>query len=335
MKILKNNPLKARLRRWFDRRSPRQDQFSLGLSTIYVFFSPQGYLYLALLVITFTLGTNYGNNLVLSVFFYLVAVWLISAVATFLQLYQLTFEIKSVSLAQARSIAWVEFVVSTPAKPSRQIELGFDVDERLLAVLEPSEQALFEQNRQRVLANTGTHTTVRLPILTDKRGVMSLPRLSIRTTYPLGITQAWGYGFFARQALVYPAPKPFDGNALAQMTQLDDGAGGQLVAGTDDFDKLDSYVAGESLSRVSWSHVARGMGMLTKHFGDGVRPNETLDYYAVPALNHEDKLSNLAYVLLQKDPQNPFYLNLPSGQSPLGAGQAFIDECLIRLAKEP
>lgn len=327
--------LKVALRRWFDGHSPRQDSFELGLSTIYVFFSPQGYLYLALLAITFALGTNYGNNLVLGVFFYLMAVWLIASIATFLQLYELRFEIKSISLSHAHSIAWVELSVGSHAKPSRQIALSFDIDKDKLEALSAADRQYITEHAELVLTSTDSSASIRLPVVTGKRGVMSLPRLRIHSVYPLGITRAWSYGFFERQAFVYPMPRPFEGTStsIAQISDL--GSGGQLMVGTDDFDKLDTYVEGENLARVSWSHVARGMGMLTKHFGDGVLPNETLDYYVMPSMHHEERLEQLAYLLTKQDPNSPFFLNLPSGKSPLGMGQTFIDECLIRLAKEP
>ncbi len=56
-------------RQFFDKRTPRQDSFGLGLRNIYIFFSRQGWLFLLLLLVTFVTGTNYGNNLVLGLFF--------------------------------------------------------------------------------------------------------------------------------------------------------------------------------------------------------------------------------------------------------------------------
>lgn len=328
--------MKQRIRQWLNRRSPHQDQFGLGIHNIYVFFSRQGLLYLFLLIITFMVGTNYGNNLVLGLFFYLGSVWLMSAIVTFLQLSRLEFEFVATSPTPAHSIAWVRIAITSHSgTPARQIALAFDYNKDDLAKLSLADQATFNTHREQILAEVGKKTEISLPIITGKRGIMALPRLNIHSTYPLGITRAWAYGFFASPCFIYPAPKPVEGKSGYSQTLDDTGTGGRTVLGVDDFDRLDSYQEGESLASVSWGHVARGMGMLTKHFGDTVSPSETLDYYAMPAMHHEERLSELVFLLLKKEKHTPFSLILPSGKSPLGAGDGFVEECLVRLAKEP
>lgn len=328
--------MKQRLRHWFNKRSPHQDQFGLGIRTIYVFFSRQGLLYLFLLVITFVLGTNYANNLVLGLFFYLGSLWLISSILTFLQLSKLEFELIAIEPAPAHDIGFVQLQISSHSKlPARQIVLSFDYDKTHLEKLSPTKQSTFKQQQLQILPQVGKQNQITLPIITNTRGVMTLPRLNIHSTYPLGITRAWAYGFFKSTCFVYPTPKPVEGKLHQSLQSDNTGTGGQTIAGVDDFDRLDTYQQGENLSLVSWGHFARGMGMLSKHFGDSISPNEALDYYAMPAMHHEERLSQLAFLLLNKEPNTPFTLNLPSGKSPLGAGNDFIKACLIRLAKEP
>lgn len=328
--------MKAKIRRWFDDRAPRQDNFGLGIRTVYVFFSRQGLLFLFLLIITFATGTNYGNNLILGLFFYLGSIWLVSAIVTFLQLSKLNFTLIDIKLAPAHAITWVDFMLSSHSgTPARQITLSFDYHQDDLDKLSAQDKQVFLDNHSVTLANVKEPTTIRLPIITQNRGVMALPRLNIHSVYPLGITRAWSYGRFATPAIVYPSPKIFEGKSTHTAHLDDSGVGGQTIMGQEDFDKLDTYQEGENLSRVSWGHLARGMGMLTKHFGDTISPSETLDYYAMPAMHHEERLSELAYLLTKKEEHIPFALNLPSGKSPLGAGRAFINDCLIRLAKEP
>ncbi|MDO5051060.1 MAG: DUF58 domain-containing protein, partial [Moraxella equi] len=111
------------------------------------------------------------------------------------------------------------------------------------------------------------------PVYTPTRGVMTLPRLVISSRYPLGVMRAWAYVYLASPIFVYPkpTPPPFDWqNDKRAVASESDERSAISVAGQSDFEMLDEYQEGESLARVSWSHVARGVGMLTKHFGDSL-----------------------------------------------------------------
>ena len=107
-------------------------------------------------------------------------------------------------------------------------------------------------------------------------------------------------------------------------------------AGQEDFDQLDNYVPGESLARISWAHVARGQGLMSKRFVESVGQQQLLDYYQMPAVTHEEKLSQLRYgVDSLSQSQIAFQLRLPDGEGAIGEGQAFRQQCLLRLAKTP
>lgn len=75
---------------------------------------------------------------------------------------------------------------------------------------------------------------------------------------------------------------------------------------------------------------------MSKRFADPVGQEQLLDYYQMPALNHEDKLKQLRYGVAQLSQSNlPFRLRLPDGEGNLGQGSAFEQDSLIRLAKTP
>lgn len=148
---------------------------------------------------------------------------------------------------------------------------------------------------------------------------------------------SWAYARFASTAWVYPKPVAFDWQLIKNIrTGNNDENSNYYNKGQSDFDMLDEYVEGESLARVSWSHVARGMGMLTKHFADATGERWQLNYHDMPAIHHEDKLSELCYAVLQMHDNNtPFILNLPDISTDLGVGDEFKNECLLLLAKTP
>lgn len=317
---LATSTLNAKIHDFLMRRTPKSDQVSLGLKNVYVFFSKQGLLFALLLGITFIMGINYANNLVLGLCFYLFGMWLVAVFHTFVQISSLKIELMQTHLTKAGDVAWVEVVLSVKSRqPSRQIELWFEGAEAL---------RLSEVRH-------GTHVSLSVP--THQRGCMTLPRLCVQTTYPLGILKAWSYMYFKTPIWVYPKEEAFEyeQNILAKMP-TDAHTGAVSVGGQEDFERLDTYQAGENLSRVSWVHVARGSGMLTKHFGDPMGSRLSINYHDMPSPYHEQKLSQMVFVLLHMaHTEQTFEFVLPNQPVQEGRGRAFIQACLLSLAKAP
>lgn len=312
---------------------PTGDRFGFGVSNVFVFVSRQGLLFLLLLFVTFATGTNYANNLILGLFFYLLSLGLVCAVLTFLQLSSLRIELQKTALGQAGGLIWVELAITSHSKtPSRQVRLSFYEDNVTPPEgLSDSDKTRFLRERAVVLSSVKEAVSVCLPVIADKRGQVVLPKLRLSSTYPLGVVKAWAYGRFVSHAYAYPTPKMPP--SVAMGVNASSGAGQATQSGQSDFDKLDSYQAGESLARVSWGHLARGAGMLTKQFADGVATSSVLDYADMPASDHEGKLSQLCYLV--KNTKPPFALHLPSHKGQAGFDDAFIQQCLLYLAKEP
>ena len=325
---------KKMLARWFAKRAPRSDEAVLGIRNVYIFFSKEGLLFAVLLLITFVAGINYGNNLVLGLCFYLASIWLISFHVTFAHISGLQVRLLELTTAEVGEPVWATIEISSrSSKPRRQLHFVFDEQDG-----ERTPDAT--PHRPVTLPSIKETQTIRLPITTSKRGELILPRLQISTVYPLGIMRVWSYVYFARQTWVTPKPLTFDWQANSQSVRGDEQtSGGQYVAGQDDFDRLDDYVQGESLARVSWAHVARGQGMFTKHFADPVGHEQALDYAQMPSMHHEDKLRELAYGVKMLGRMGvPFQMHLPQDSADnhkVGQGDAFVQACLIRLAKIP
>ena len=344
-----SQPLTAMLARWFAKRAPKSDQTTLNLRNVYIFFSREGGLFALLLAITFIAGINYGNNLVLGLCFYLASVWLISFHVTFAHISGLQVELLEVTMAEVGAPVWVTLQVRNSGRqPRRQLRFGFDQPSPLW-----DDAASEGKNDKAASTKQDSHTDtqvllpridnehiIRLPIYTNQRGELELPRLQIKTVYPLGIMRAWSYVYFARKAWVYPKPLAFDWQPQYLAARNDDlPTGGQYTQGQDDFDRLDNYIEGESLARVSWAHVARGQGMFTKHFADPIGHEQHLAYDDMPAAHHEQKLSQMAYgVMMLGQSQLPFQMQLPTDSATTattGQGEPFAHACLLRLAKAP
>ena len=349
-------PASSLLSRWFAARAPKSDSATLNLRNVYIFFSHEGMLFALLLIITFIAGINYGNNLVLGLCFYLISVWLISFHVTFAHISGLQVHLLEVTMAEAGTPVWVTLQLRNDSRqPRRQLlflfeQLSFDQVGVEQATKQKSEKtgkkshnnnkpSADNQNSILVTRLQGEQI-IRLPVQTHTRGQLELPRLKIKTVYPLGIMRAWSYVYFARSAWVYPKPETFDWQAqYAIVSQEDLPTGGQYRQGQDDFERLDNYIEGESLARVSWGHVARGQGMFTKHFADPIGHEQTLDYADMPAAHHEQKLAQLAYGAMRLGELGvPFNMRLSNdalSDAPMGEGEAFAQTCLLRLAKAP
>ncbi|WP_201592297.1 hypothetical protein [Psychrobacter sp. Pi2-51] len=335
-------PATSALSRWFASRAPKSDSATLNLRNVYIFFSREGMLFAVLLVITFIAGINYGNNLVLGLCFYLISVWLISFHVTFAHISGLKVQLIEVTMAEAGAPVWVTLQLRSESRqPRRQLLFGFEqvdkeTDKKSSKKIKPNVDS---QNSVLVTRLQGEQI-IRLPVQTHSRGQFELPRLKIKTVYPLGIMRAWSYVYFARTAWVYPKPEAFDWQAQYAVASLEDlPTGGQYRQGQDDFERLDNYIEGESLARVSWGHVARGQGMFTKHFADPVGHEQSLDYADMPAVHHEQRLAQMTYGAMRLGELGaPFKMRLPSDASaaaPMGEGDSFAQACLLRLAKTP
>ncbi len=358
--------LRSALARWFAKRAPKSDSATLNLRNVYIFFSREGMLFAVLLLITFIAGINYGNNLVLGLCFYLISVWLISFHVTFAHISGLQVRLLEVTMAEVGAPVWVTLqLLSDSRQPRRQLLFGFDQDlnqrtdnrqsaHMINTALGSDSKAKLKnkrKNKKKAQKDTNNDTQImvsrlqdeqiiRLPVSTSSRGELELPRLQIKTVYPLGIMRAWSYVYFARTTWVYPKPAAFEWQAQYLVANSDDLlTGGQYVQGQDDFERLDNYIEGESLARVSWAHMARGQGMFTKHFADPVGHEQTLDYADMPAATHEQKLAQLAHGALTLGKLGvPFAMQLPNeahSTATISQGDTFAQACLLRLAKTP
>lgn len=345
---------KKRFDKWVKNRSTPTRELKLTQKRIYIFLSREGLLYGALLMITFIAGVNYANNLVLGLCFYLGSVLVICIHYTYAQLSGLHIKLLEVNHAQAGGQVLVRLQLSASgSKPHHQIQLSFDADLNNPTKVSKICPRILEPH------------TVEFYLPAKKRGKFYLPRLTISSGYPLGILRTWSYMYFSSvqpslykdkenslaepvkqsdmpemgiNALAWIWPKPLAFTQYGQdfIAESSMEAINQYKKGIDDFDRLDNYVTGESMARVSWRHVASGRGMLTKHFADPVGQDVLLDYANMPASTHEAKLSQLSFAVQQlSQSMTPFMLKLPHASLPLNTGSEHEKRALLLLAKAP
>lgn len=305
-----------RYKKWLNRRLPRCREVTLTQRQIFIFLSKEGLLFAVLLLVTFLAGVNYGNNLILAVCFFLSSIMLIAIYHSYTQLSGLKIKVLGAEDAEAGGIATYTLeLMPTTAKQYAQLELIWDEQYQRIALLD----------QRRVLS---------FNLLTEKRGQFLPPRLLLKSVYPLGLIRAWTYVYFDQVAWV--SPRPVSSTLRQASHALENDSQFIAVRGQEDFDELKKYIPGESLSRVSWSHLAKGQGLLSKQFVEFRSEQNLLDYDQMPATEHEMKLSQLAYWVHELTRRHSaFALRLPTQVLDMGQGEPHMKHALRLLAEEP
>jgi uncharacterized protein (DUF58 family) len=171
---------------------------------------------------------------------------------------------------------------------------------------------------------------LRLSLPAARRGWLALDRFGVVTRHPGRLFRAWTWVYMDARCLVYPAPAE-PGRPLPLGTGA--ATGGRLDQGDSDFAGLRSAAPGDPPQRIAWKAYARSDALLLKLFANGDGEPCELDWDALPGLEAEARLSQLARWCLDAEAQGRAYsLRLPDRAVPLGRGDAQLAACLEALA---
>ena len=178
----------------------------------------------------------------------------------------------------------------------------------------------------------GTTVGVTLTIRAEKRGLMTLGRVTLDTRYPLGLLRAWSYVSPDLHCLVYPQPD--SARLPPPQPQADSGDTVALGSGTDDFFGLRPYQPSDSPRHIAWKASMREGPLLTKQFSGRASAQMWFDWSDLPRnMDSEARLSRLTrWVLLANTRGIACGLRLPGLEIPVGIGEAHCLACLKALA---
>ena len=180
----------------------------------------------------------------------------------------------------------------------------------------------------------GSWSRLDLPLATRRRGRLPVPRITLRSSFPLGLFQAWSHVNLDGRLLVYPQPSPQ--REAPRETHDHFNLSGDRGHGSDDFAGLRTYQTGDSPQHLHWKAMAREQGLFTKQFGGDHAEELWLDWETLPGRDVEARLSQLTrWVLDAEADQHNYGLRLPGKQIPLGHGPAHRHRCLEALALFP
>lgn len=170
-----------------------------------------------------------------------------------------------------------------------------------------------------------------LPFITHKRGLYSLPRMTVYTEFPLSILHAWAYAELPLQILVYP--KPSGQQPLpALLIDVRNSGVSRTSRGDDDFDGHKTYQLGDAASRVDWKASSRGSGLYTKIYSGEGAGDLWLDLATVNG-EFEARISQLAqWIVDAYAAQQRYGLKLPNLTLPPNDSQAHYRACMQALA---
>jgi len=172
---------------------------------------------------------------------------------------------------------------------------------------------------------------VELGVAARRRGRLALGRITLSTTYPLGLVRAWAYADLDMHCIVYPRPGPRQPPPAEADFHQGDRAGSAM--GSDDFLGFRAYLPGDSPRHIHWKAVARDLPLLTKKFAASETPEMWLDWSLLPAMDDETRLRILCRLVVEAQRSGRAYgLRLPATAIPPGQGALHQHRCLEALA---
>ncbi|QTH63049.1 DUF58 domain-containing protein [Psychrosphaera ytuae] len=309
--------LEARVSNWIAKRFEIKSSFKLGHQQLFIFPTRFGFLYLLAVLIIFVLGTNYQNNpiLILSYFLFFMFIW--SLHACFNNMIRCQFDAISIKDGYVGEATTLFIKVTKSAKPFTPMQLSF------------------WQDRQELNFDYGTlqtHTlSVFLPI--TNRGLQQPAILKIKSEYPFGLVKAWSYLRFDESFWAFPKPvkgdwqfKTAQQNTEHNQQQNETDPNAKQGANSDShslvlesqsvdrqFDGIRTFVPGSPMSQVAWKQYAKQAqgDLLLKDFVDEQQTEVALTLSSIKKGSLEYKLSVLTQAVLDLHRQKqPFVLEL-------------------------
>jgi len=309
--------LRRYLDRWlFQNRGPQAGPIRLSHRRVFIVPTSHGVIYFLVLMLMLAGSINYALSLGFVLTFLLTGLALNGMLYTFRNLADLRVSAMHPPPAFAGDIAQFQLRIENPAQIAR---MGIE------AIPPVGEPALFG-------VGAGTETLVSLLIPAERRGLLRMGRVMLRTRFPLGLFRAWSYIDLDAACTVYPRPE--HPPAPLPTPSGERGEGGIAAMGNEDFAGLRSYQPGDSTRRIDWKADARGSGLMSKLFSGRADTHLWLAWHLLPGtLSVEERLSRLTRWVLDADAQDASYgLRLPTETIEPDLGPVHRSNCLRALA---
>ncbi|MDO6695552.1 DUF58 domain-containing protein [Aliiglaciecola sp. 3_MG-2023] len=303
--------------RWLNKRIPEAHKYKLNYRSIFIFPSRFGGLFLLLCLGLFILGSNYQNNLMIFLCYFLLSLFLLNLFIAYLNFAKLEVQLGKVKHGFAGEKLQIPIWIHNNKRVSNGLlKLNFwKLKHSVNIDLDDSTYPVY------------------LPLDCEARGKLKLPRVTLTSTYPLGLISCWTHLAFVSDILIYPKPlaskvRLISKDDLAEVNEAD-----STAKGHDDFDSLAPYKQGEPLYHVAWKQVAKGQGMISKQFSNQSGATGWLMLASLRAADIEQKLSELCFQVIELTRNNStFGLDLGNLKIEPSSGTEHQNACLKALA---
>jgi uncharacterized protein (DUF58 family) len=303
---------------WLERRIPAANEITLTLRSIFIIPAMIGWSFLVLLALLLVTAINYQNSLIYGLTFWLFSVAMSAQLFTYRNLSGLT--IKTSHSINGFSGSFVEIPIRLSDKKRDHQGLMVHWSTRKQDDSVMLTDVICDQEKE-----------ILVPFQLSQRGYLQTPRLRIETRFPFGFYKSWTWLRLKTPGIVYPKPiiTPF----IASIGEGEDMTTvAHLNIGNDDFIGLRNYRPGDSLKHVAWKYLAKGKGLLSKEYDHQQTSLQWLDWFSLPGMGIEERLSHLTGWILQAEQQGRVYgIKLPQLEIKPSVGNCHRDNCLKHL----
>ncbi|HEU4626333.1 MAG TPA: DUF58 domain-containing protein [Steroidobacteraceae bacterium] len=308
--------LRNRIAAWAKRRQgPDVPPVELASRRVYILPTPVGIGFAVMLLVMLIAGINYGNSVALFLTFLLTGFGLVT-------MHQCHRNLVRTSLTSAAALP-----TFAGTRGTLRVTLQNDASFRRYQIeVEPTDEAPGR-------ADVPPHQQAQLSIAMDapKRGIVSIDRLRISSTFPFGLFRAWSWIHMRIEMIVYPRaygaqPMPVDSGTKT-------GTRSRGLAGSDEWLLLRPFRDGDSPRQVAWKAYARGAPLLVKEYSAMGAELRMFDFAKLEHLDLEARLEQLARWVVDAEARGERYgLAIPPHHFEPDSGPEHRHRCLAALA---
>lgn len=278
---------------------------------IYIFPSPLGFAFLALLLLMLLTAINYQNSLIYLITFFLGTVFFLSIWMCFLNLSGLSIEAKDPGRCFEGDAS--EFNIRLLRQKALPLALKVGLN---------------AQELKRVPFTLDECADVIVIGKKKKRGRHTLDRLYIESRFPFGMVVAWTWLKLESECWVYPAPV----FSVADSLTMSEGEHSKESLPTSDLNQIRTYQHGDTTRRILWKKYAAKDELVVRDADLSTSSPDWVDWNNYSDLT-EDRLKHLSFDVCQlSELGKPFGFRIPGCQIDPGFGELHKKECLDALA---
>jgi uncharacterized protein (DUF58 family) len=307
---------RQRFEQYLQRRGPQQPPLVIGYRQVYILPTRFGITFGVLLFAMLFGALNYNNNAALFLSFLLATSAQISTFRSWRNL----------------SGLHIERISTQPVFAGEPVIMQIHCSEQ--QGLERPSLACSSSNdeqQHRFSLRPWQNARCQVAVNTRRRGWLELPRLTLATSYPLGLFRAWSYLQVGHPVLVYPAPArqppPLPAATQSQPQRQ------RRLHSDNEFEGLRDYRYGDNLKAIAWKSSARNRSLISRDEPPANHSEYLLTQQQTGVASSEQQLAILtSWILLAEQRGYHYGLDLPGLHVAPAHGPEHLHACLRELA---